>query len=615
MSQAPESAYLSIGDYALIGNGLTAALVGGNGSVDWCCWPRFDSPAVLCRLLDGGSGGWFQIVPTEPAISSRKYLLGTNILTTTFSTASGKVRLTDFMPAPQSDHSTTRHCILRRIEGLAGEVELQVSFRPTFQYGTALTHLTPIQCGVIARAGTECLTLSSPIDLEREPNGTANGRLTTMAGNRSWVALTYSDEAEAKPQEQSDFDPDAELDRTLEYWKRWSAACTYSGPYRDLVLRSALVLKLLTYEPTGALIAAPTTSLPEELGGVRNWDYRYTWLRDSGLILDALQQIGYHDESIQFFRWLEQLCLTCHGEPRIMYTIDGGSPPPERTLEHLDGYRGSRPVRIGNAAADQRQLDVYGSILDVVYLCLKRMPRPINSELWEVLRPLADAAAERWREADRGIWEVRGEPRHFVHSKLMCWVAVDRAVQLAERAGLPGNVARWRQARDEIRAEILNRGFNKAIGAFTQAFDSTALDASVLTIPLVEFLPATDPRVLSTMDCIREKLALSGLIRRYVTEDGLPAGEAPFALCSFWMVSNLALAGRTDEARALFNHVCSFANDLGLLAEEIDPHSGELLGNFPQGFTHLGLIRAVLDIAHAESRTSEESGRQQIPAP
>ena len=602
MSDRQESSGRPIADYALIGNGQTAALVARDGSIDWCCWPRFDSPAVFCRLLDARRGGWFRIGPSGPHQSTRGYLGPTNVLATTFATADGRARVTDLMPAPSDagGPGAIPHRILRKVEGLAGRVELAIGFRPTFDYARAGADLTYGPRGAVARSGEVALSLVCPVPLRPQSDALA-GRMTVAAGERAWVVVTHGPAQQAdEGLKISDAQADAEFDRTLDYWNHWSGACTYDGPYHDLVRRSALALKLLFFQPTGGLVAAPTTSLPEEVGGVRNWDYRFTWLRDSALILDALMQIGYHEESLRFFEWLQTLCLRCRGDLQIMYTVEGGAVPAEQALDHLDGYRGSRPVRIGNAAADQTQLDVYGHVLDAVLLCLRRMPRAVRPQLWDLLRLLADRAAARWGEPDRGPWEVRGEPRHFLYSKLYCWVALDRAIRLAEQTGLSGDIATWRRERETLREAILTRGYSDRVGAFTQAFDSPALDASALVLPLVDFLPATDARVRSTAQMVQERLVADGLVYRHLADDGLPGGEATFALCSFWLVDNLALSGRVDEARRLFERVCGSANDVGLLAEEIEPSGGELLGNFPQGFAHLGLIRAALHIARAE---------------
>ena len=429
------------------------------------------------------------------------------------------------------------------------------------------------------------------------------------AGDRVWVTLAYaSDEDNKNRRAMSDQEAEAALSRTLGYWNQWSELCTYRGPYEDLVRRSALMLKLLTFNPTGALVAAPTTSLPEEIGGERNWDYRFTWLRDSSLILDALHGIGYQQEAVDFFDWLDELSVKREEHVRLMYTVTGQAVPPEQALDHLEGYRGSRPVRIGNAAATQVQLDVSGEILEAAHLCYSRL-RAIQPDLWRVLRAMADGAAEHWHEPDHGIWEIRSAPRHFLHSKLLCWIALDRAVRLAATGGLQGDLPYWRRTRDEIRHAILSDGFDRDIGAFVQAFDHRVLDASALVIPLVGFLPATDPRVLSTVECIRKQLTSHGLVYRYRTDDGLPGGEATFTLCSFWLVDNLALSGALDEARELFERITGYANDVGLLSEQIQPATGELSGNFPQGFTHLALIRSAINIGRTETEGAEMQAR------
>ena len=613
-----EREYRPIRDYALIGDAHTAALVSSDGSIDWLCWPRFDSPALFCRLLDKDKGGHFRLGPASShAAASRAYVEGTNVLATVFSTDGGRFRLTDLMPVERLNVShegediASHYRVLRLIEGLSGEAEVEVSFRPTFDYARAEAIFHLYEGGVVARNGRKALALSCPSSFRESPSGGVTARFTVAAGQRVWVALTYFADADALTHAVPQFDADLELEQTLEYWREWSDTCPYRGPYEQLVRRSALVLKLLTYEPTGALVAAPTTSLPEEIGGVRNWDYRFTWLRDSSLILYALQLLGYHEEATDFFGWLDGLCIPCGNELQIMYRIDGGSHLPERTLERLEGYRGSRPVRVGNGAFGQKQLDIYGEVIDAAYLYHERMRQPVRPQLWDALRYMADQTVARWREPDHGIWEVRGGPRHFLYSKLLCWVALDRVVRMAAGGGLPGDAALWASTREEIRAAILDEGYDEKLGAFTQAFGEQALDACALVIPQVGFLPPTDPRVVSTVRLIRERLTSHGLVYRYLSDDGLPGGEATFALCSFWLVDCLAEAGRTDEARELFERIVGYANDLGLLAEEIDPVSGELLGNYPQGFTHLGLIRSALHIAKAEALGPEERAENQ----
>ncbi|MET0625024.1 MAG: glycoside hydrolase family 15 protein [Pyrinomonadaceae bacterium] len=606
--------YRPIRDYALIGDAHTAALVATDGSIDWCCWPHFDSPAVFCRLLDAARGGFFQVRPAREFKATRSYHGPTAVLATTFETDEGRVRLTDFMPVERLSRDGRRgedigssRSVLRLIEGLGGSLEVEVGFRPTFDYARARADIALGEGGAVARSGGEALVLSCPAALRLDDSGAARGRFRVSRGERVWLSLSYHDAAAHEDLKPRPADGEQQLKQTLEYWERWWCDCRYEGPYRDLVRRSALTLKLLTFEPTGALVAAPTTSLPEELGGVRNWDYRYTWLRDSSLTIYALQLLGYHEEAADFFGWLDRLCITCRDHRlQIMYTIDGGSHLPETTLDHLEGYRGSRPVRIGNAAFGQKQLDVYGEVLDAAHLYHERTRQPVRPDWWDELSFMADETVRQWRDPDYGIWEVRGGPRHFLHSKLMCWVALDRAVRLAASLKENHDASRWAAARDRVRRAILEEGYDAEAGAFTQAFGEKALDASALTIPLTGFLPATDPRVRSTVERIRERLTSGGLVHRYLNEDGLPGGEATFAMCSFWLADNFALQGRRDEARELFERVAGYASDTGLFAEEIDASSGELLGNYPQGFTHLALIRSALHIAKCEASGAED---------
>ena len=528
------------------------------------------------------------------------------MLRTEFTAATGRAVLTDFMPVDrlvdsrlgQSDAAL--HRVIRRLECVEGRLAFELVFRPTFDFARRSARLELTGDGATASIEGEALELSvAPPGALRIDGDRVVGRLDLSQGDLRW--LTVAHRAPAVPP--SGTDPARLLALALEHWREWDQGCTYRGPYEREVRGSARVLKMLSFAPTGALVAAPTTSLPEEIGGIRNWDYRFCWLRDAALVLSALADIGYHGTARDFFQWLDDLCPDdgCD-DLQIMYRIDGGAELPEIELRHLSGYRDSRPVRIGNAAAGQRQLDVYGYVLDAALLSAGHLA-PIRPGLWVVLRHLADQAAARWTETDHGIWEIRGEPRRFTSSMLMCWVALDRAIRLAEQAGLDGDTSAWRRERDAVRAFILEQCFDPAVGAFTQSPGWPALDASALLIPLVHFLPPDDPRVVRTVESIRRTLTANGLVYRYLNDDGLPGQEATFALCSFWMVDNLALQGRLDEARALFERVLGYASDLGLLSEEIDPINRQLIGNYPQGFTHLALIRSAVTLARAGQGT------------
>lgn len=616
---ASDARYRPLEDYALIGNTHTAALVSTGGSIDWCCLPHFDSPAVFLRLLDAERGGYFEVAPVGRFAARRVYAGDSAVLVTTFETDRGRVRVTDFMHAQDIARSRLgvddAHChrVLRLVEGVEGEVDIVMRFRPTPDYARERATLDIAARRVVGQTSRARFLLELPpvATIESDSGGDVRASARLRGGERAWFVLSFMEGA-ALGEDLACSNPDDLLSETRASWANWSSQCTYEGPYHELVRVSARVLKLLTFAPTGALVAAPTTSLPEELGGVRNWDYRFAWLRDSALILHALQSIGYHAAARDFFRWLEATVpVRQPPDLRIMYTIRGESELPEDVLQHLEGYRRSAPVRIGNAAAEQAQLDVYGYVLDAAWLCW-REGRPIRPQLWEVLRHLADQAAAGWRNPDQGMWEVRGAPRHFLSSKLMCWVAVDRAMKLARDGGLGGDVAVWSREREALRAAILQHGFDETVGAFTQAFGERELDASALLLPLVGFMPASDPRARSTADRIAQQLSSNGLVYRYRALDGLPGGEATFAICTFWLAENLVLQGRTDEGRRLFESVTRFANDVGLLAEEIDPIAGHLLGNYPQGFTHLALIQCALRIAEAEGgngRRNGEAGR------
>jgi GH15 family glucan-1,4-alpha-glucosidase len=623
--------YLPIGDYALIGDCHTAALVSREGSVDWFCPGRFDAPAAFCRILDAQRGGYFQVRPSQLHATRRRYRGQTNVLDTLFQLRDGRLRLTDFMPVDRRKQERrgydvgTHRQIVRVVEALDGEVEVEVVFKPTFGYAAAETSLELVaDRGAIAAGDGRWLTLAAPgWRLEADGQGAARATRRIAAGERRYLVLTDADSRAAAELALDLADPDRKLEGTLRYWHGWAEECTYRGPYRGQVLRSALVLKLLTYEPTGAIVAAPTTSLPELIGGVRNWDYRYSWLRDASLILFAQMTVGYYDEALDFFRWL-RLADERDNTPRpqILYRVDGDPDCRERELDHLEGYRRSRPVRIGNGAADQLQLDIYGEVLNAAAVRFRcgvgiaaragrlrdRRLRPPRPEVWAYLRSLVDQAAAEWRQLDRGIWEVRGGPRQFLYSRLLCWVALDRGIRLARCYGLDAPLGEWTRRRRQIRRAILTHGYNPEVGAFVQSFGSATLDASALVIPRVGFLPPTDPRVLSTVRRVQEQLMRDGLVYRYraeETDDGLPGGEGAFVICSFWMVDALALAGQVDEAQALFESLIGRANDLGLLSEEVDPATGELLGNFPQGFSHLGLIVSAVNLARARALGAE----------
>lgn len=620
--------YEAIRDYGIIGDCHTAALVSRNGSIDWYCPKRFDAPAVFCRLLDAAQGGYCMAAPAGEFHAERQYVRDTNILQTLFTTGQGTVRLTDFMPIHQRtaarrgyDVGTSRR-ILRLLEALSGETTIEVCLRPSFDYAQGETAVGIEKgVGVLAHQGGSFLSLASPdceLGFKAKGKGELCARVTLRPGDRRWLVLTDADDPDRVLELPTADRCEQQLQRTQHYWQHWASQCSYHGPYHDNVVRSALTLKLLTYEPTGAIIAAPTTSLPEEIGGVRNWDYRYSWVRDSALILYALMNVGYREEAADFFEWLQE---THHNDRnpdlQVLYCIDGRRNLTETILDHLEGYECSRPVRVGNAAAGQLQLDIYGEVLSAAYLYFASgIGRRDDAESeptrerqlkrdWPLLRGLVERAAERWQEPDNGIWEVRGGLQHFLYSKLMCWAALDRGVRLTREYSQGAPSGTWTKTAKAIREAILADGFNTGVGAFTQSFGSSALDASVLLIPRTGFLPATDSRIQSTIEIIRSRLSQDGIVYRYRSEDGLPGGEGVFLTCTYWLIDALALSGRLDEAHDLFERVSGYANDLGLLAEEFDPRSKKLLGNYPQGFTHLGLINAAINLAKITKHGAE----------
>jgi GH15 family glucan-1,4-alpha-glucosidase len=625
-SRFGHSHYHPLSEYALIGDCHTAALISCDGSIDWYCPGRFDAPAVFCYLLDADRGGYLQVAPRGHFKTERSYRDGTNVLDTTFRTADGSACLTDFMPVHRRSSTRrgydvgTSNKIVRRIEGLEGKLSLRVDFHPTFDYARRRPSLQRISSSaILARGGGEaiCLSCSTGLDFRAADTGGMQALLEVGKGTILWLVLGEARTAETALEASNPQLCSRQLEDTLEYWLGWTRECTYQGPHRQAVQRSALVLKLLTYEPTGAVIAAPTTSLPEQLGGERNWDYRFTWLRDASLILYALAGVGYEHEAADFFEWLQETHQNYPASAlQVLYTIDGKRETEEILLDHLAGYRHSRPVRIGNAAANQLQLDIYGEILSAAHLYFKsglgeRGGEPNQSkqrllqEDWPLLRHLVDRAAERWEEPDNGIWEVRGGLRQTLYSKIMCWAAVDRGMRLAREYSLEAPLDHWSRTRGRIKAAILGRGYSDKLRAFTQTLDGSELDAGVLAIPRVGLLAPTDERIQSTMARIGSELSSDGLVYRYRSSDGLQGSEVTFALCTFWMVDCLALSGRLEEARELFEHVCSYSSPLGLFSEEIDPATGELLGNFPQGFTHMALIGSAVNLAKAERHGPE----------
>jgi GH15 family glucan-1,4-alpha-glucosidase len=595
------SPYPPISDYALLSDCHSAALVSLDGSIDWCSFHRFEARPVFARLLDWGRGGFFRIAPRDDYTAVRRYLPGTNVLETTFATATGTLVLVDCIPVHETEEHEPGHHpyhrVLRFVRCEEGEVAVKVNFEPRFDYGLTAPRLElRAQDLAIVYGGADALLLQAELPIGHAELSACAAARTLKAGEEAFVALTYALPHELVESRLSPEDAHEQLEETIRYWESWSSRCTYDGPYREQVVRSALVLKALTNGPTGAIVAAATTSLPEEIGGVRNWDYRYSWLRDSSLTLNALFALGYSQEANEYMSWLKRTTAGRAEDLQIMYGVGGERFLPEIELHQLDGYRGSRPVRIGNGAASQFQLDVFGELLDTAWLYRSR-GCAIDDVFWEFLREVAEVVARKWSEPDQGIWEIRGEPRHFVYSKVMAWVAVDRALKLAEIDGREAPLERWRALRDEIRTLVERDGVDPASGSFSQSFaDGGKLDASNLMIPIVGFVDHRDPRARATVERIAAELSADGFVYRYVTDgvDGLAGDEATFAICSFWLVECLARGGETGRARELFERLIAFANDVGLLAEEIDPHSGEIVGNFPQAFSHLGLIQAAI---------------------
>ena len=661
----PSAAYLPIADHGVIGNGATVALVGIEGTIDWCCLPHLDSPSVFGALLDARRGGVFRVAPTRGAPVGQRYVPDTNVLLTEFATEGARVTVTDCMPIvgalPSRGAPETAPQIVRLVRCLGGAAEVEVTWAPRPDYARAVADVTLAADRALVRVAIAPATRA-----ERAPGAAAAPPAAAVAGGLAWAVLRGSTEVGRADAERVVRDlrvdddghgpvlrarlclagddvvalttwwgsdaprwPATEalaLERaTIAAWRGWVAAreeaecaACFGGAWQALVDRSALVLKLLAFAETGAIAAAATTSLPEHVGGVRNWDYRYAWVRDASFTAQALAAVGHRDEALAFLEWMEGTSMREHARARevgdaapalrVMYPLHPGGSLDERVLAHLEGYLGSRPVRIGNGAAGQFQLDVYGELLAAADQ-ITRLGGTVPDPLWRFLVRVADECCARWREPDEGIWEVRGPPQHFVHSKLMAWLALDRALAMARRGpGAPIDAAtraRWGTERDALRAAILAHGYDHDVGAFVQAFGSRELDAAALVVPMIGFLPGTDPRVLGTIDRVAERLVVHGFVERYDTrrtDDGLPPGEGAFGLTTCWLVDALALAGRVDEAHAYLERLAGCANHVGLFAEQVDPQTRAHLGNFPQAFTHLGLVNSVLYVAAAERR-------------
>ncbi len=595
-----------IGDHALLSDCHSAALVDRWGSVEWWCLPRFDAPSAFGRLIDDDAGH-FSIRLVGAETSHRQYLASTLTVETTIRSGTGEIVIVDAlaMGTGVRGHDLGKdspHLLLRTVKCSSGRVNVEVEFRPRFEYGLTVPIVVAVDGGVAARGGPTSLVLSTTRPLE-VGDGIATGSVDLLKGDEIQFAVQYASSWDPLPSAVSGQEIEDAIEDTNEAWRSWAAEHQkYSGPFADRVDLSGRVLRGLTYVPTGAIIAAPTTSLPEAVGGVRNWDYRYSWVRDASFTLDALWVAACPDEERNYFGFLTTAASSVHHRQQlqIMFGIGGERDLTERELPWLRGWRDSRPVRVGNGAWDQRQNDVYGELLAAAYR-LRDVIDIDDGALRRLLVTLAQLATSAWREPDQGIWEMRGEPRHYLHSKLMCWVALDCAVGMADRLEAADRVSDWESTRDEIRDAILTAGWNEELGAFTQSFGSDAMDASALLVPIVGFLPATDPRVLSTIDAVESNLVdPSGLVLRYRNDDGLVGEEGAFLLCSFWLAHSLALAGRLERAVEVFDSSVRYANDLGLLAEEVDLTTGELLGNFPQAFSHIGMVNAAWAIAQAD---------------
>jgi GH15 family glucan-1,4-alpha-glucosidase len=588
----PGAGYLPIADHGVVGDLRTVALVGVDGTIDWYCPGRFDAPSVFATILDKSRGGYFRIAPVEECSTRQLYFPDTNVLITRFLSPTGVAEVQDFMPLGGSSR------LIRRIVGVRGEITFRVECEPRFNYARDAHETTLSAGGALFRSPSLSLALGAPVPLTRSAGGAA-ADFRVAAGETATFVLEEAATAPAAPDEN---EAEALFEATVQYWVDWIAKSTYAGRWREMVNRSALALKLLTYEPTGAIVAAATTSLPEQLGGERNWDYRFSWLRDSAFTLYALLRLGFATEARAFGDYLrtcfENTVDNGNGPLQLMYGIDARTDLPEEILDHLEGYEGSAPVRIGNGAAHQLQLDIYGEVIDSAYVAERFGHARMSYDGWQALSLVIEWLCQNWNRPDEGIWETRGGQVHFTHSRLMSWVAFDRAIRIARDRGFPADLVRWMSVRDEIFRTIMEENWSEKRQAFVQYAGGEVLDAAVLLMPLVHFIAPNDPRWLSTLDAITEDLVSDSLVYRYdpaASPDGLEGDEGTFSICSFWYVEALSRAGRLHEARLAFEKMLTYANHLGLYSEEIGP-SGELLGNFPQAFTHLSLISAAVNL-------------------
>jgi GH15 family glucan-1,4-alpha-glucosidase len=597
--------YLPIEDYGVIGDMRSVALVGKNGSIDWCCLPAFDSPSIFAALLDDKKGGSWCLAPKDDSAVKQMYLPNTNVLVTRFFTEQGMAEVTDFMSVGREAGGQTEQCsrqIIRIARAIRGPVRFRMQCRPAFDYARVPheIRLNVDEGSAVFACPQERFVLKSSRPVERDATA-VTADFTLESGEQAVFALRYQQGQADQALECEPVEGDVLLTETVRFWRDWVSQNRYHGRWREIVTRSALVLKLLTYLPSGAIVAAPTTSLPEEIGGVRNWDYRFTWVRDAAFTVYSLIRLGYTEEAAAFANFMQARAREeshDEGPLNVMYGIDGRHDLSEETLDHLDGYRGSKPVRIGNAAYGHLQLDIYGELMDSLYL-YDKYGTPLSYEMWVTIERLLDWLVENWDQPDQSIWEVRGGRQQFTYSKLQCWVALDRGVRLARKRSFPTEGDRWRLARNKIYNAIMQEGWNSREGAFTQSFGSDAVDAATFMMPLMLFVSPRDPRMLATIERLRRELAADALVRRYeigkAARDGLPGREGFFTVCSFWMVEAMTRAGYTEEAQFLFEKLLSYANHLGLFSEEISS-KGELLGNFPQALTHLGLISAAFNL-------------------